>query len=115
MQNKTQQAIKTSMSKPEDGITPTVSRSRREVSLSAQIAALEVGECASRADKVDPTITAGEFLTQSTPLKMAMRNAVAASMRSARAQTGGEYSIEVSTLVTTPGQIYFVAIITRTE
>lgn len=115
MQDKTQAAIGKALKNPESGVTPAMPGRRNPVSLTSQIAALEVGEFCSRADKAPDDMTIAQMATQSTMFKMNMRNAVAASMRGARSQTGGEYSIEVSTMVTTPGQVYFVAIITRTE
>ena len=115
MQDKTQSAIKKALKNPDDGVTPTSAGRRNPVSLTSQIAALEVGEFCSRATKAPEDMTIAQLATQSTMFKMDMRNSVAASMRGARAPTNGESSIEVSTMITTPGQVYFVAIITRTE
>lgn len=101
------------MAKPDDDVSPN-SR-RKPHSLISQIEALEVGECASKAVPVSPDTTFDDYATNGYAMREALRNSVAASMRAAKARTGGTYEIDTSDMFTTGRKLFIVAIITRTE
>lgn len=88
-------------------------RVRATYSFAGQVEELEVGECCSRIQQLDPNMTMLEFAQQSSELKATLRNNVAPSVRGARKRTGGDYTIEVTTAVTTPGMVYLLAVVTR--
>ena len=104
--------LKSAIPQPDDqvAIPPTT---RHTVNLMAQVTALDIGQCCSRVDRVPVDMTIKEFMDQSTELKNTLRNNMAPSVRGAKTKTGGEYSIEITTTVTTPGQLYIVGIVTR--
>ena len=101
------------LDKPDDDVTPNTRR--KPHSLISQIEALEVGECASKALPVSPDITFDEYATNGYAMREALRNSVAASMRAAKARTGGTYEIDTSDMFTTGRKLFIVTIITRTE
>lgn len=100
------------MAQPDSNIT-LPKATRTPVTLVAQIEALEFGECCSRVQRVRHDMTMSEFVQESSELKAALRNNIAPSVRGAAKSTGADYSVEVTTAVTTPGQLYLVAVITR--
>lgn len=84
-------------------------------SMASLIAALGVGECTSKAQPVDPALTLVDFMGQGATLREQLRNRVTPSVQQAKGRTGGSYSIEIGTLITTGNNIYLVAIVSRTE
>lgn len=106
--------LKTAITEADSAITvPPRSRTVNIVNLMAQVTALEIGQCCSRVERVPMDMTLKEFGEQSTELKNSLRNNMAPSVRGAKAKTGGDYTIEITTTVTTPGQLYIVGIVTR--
>lgn len=105
-------ALKRALAAPDDDVSP--STRRKEHSLTSQIAALEVDGCASHAKPVPADTTLDDYQFNGQAMREAVRNNVAASMRAAKARTGGTYEIEVGDLFTTGRKLYIVAIITRT-
>lgn len=100
------------IAQPDSNIT-VPKATRTPVTLVAQIEALEFGECCSRVQRVRQDMTMAEFVQEFSDLKAALRNNIAPSVRGAAKTTGADYSVEVTSSVTTPGQVYLVAIITR--
>lgn len=98
---------------PDD--TPPPNSRRNPNSLISQIEALEVGDCASKVLPVSPDMTLDEYATNGYAMREALRNSVAASMRAAKARTGGTYEIDTSDMFTTGRKLFIVAVITRTE
>lgn len=99
------------MSTPESGVaTPT-----RQVagSLTSQLLALEVGECASKVTVVDPALTLAEYMEQGSALREQLRNAVTSSVAYARKRSEYAFTIEVGSMITTGNALYLVAIVTR--
>lgn len=87
----------------------------RSGGFTGQIADLEVGEACSKIGQPRPEMTLAEFAETSASLKANFRNNIMPSVRGAKVQTGGDYSVEVTTVVTTPGVLYFVAIVSRVK
>lgn len=104
--------LKAVISQPDDEVS-IPSTTRNTVNLMAQVSALDIGQCCSRVERVSVDMTLKEFMDQSTEMKNALRNNMAPSVRGAKKKTGGDYSIEVTNCVTTPGQLYIVGIVTR--
>ena len=81
-------------------------------SLTSQIAALEIGECASKVIRVDTT-----DLNNLAAIKKGQSDSAYSSVKGAKTRTGladAEYTIETSHTVTNAGNIFAMAIITRT-
>lgn len=97
----------------DDGV-PEPSR-RRSSSFASVIADLEIGETASKAQRVEDDTTLAEFAEKSAAWREALRNTCATSMRQAKARTGGEYSIEIADVMTQARSLFIVALITRTS
>lgn len=104
--------LKSVISQPDDEVA-IPSTTRNTVNLMAQVSALDIGQCCSRVERVPVDMTLKEFMDQSTEMKNTLRNNMAPSVRGAKKKTGGDYSIEVTNCVTTPGQLYIVGIVTR--
>lgn len=94
-----------------DVATPTRQSSS---SLVSQIAALDVGDSASKVTLVDPAMTMAEYAEQGVEMRERVRQSVSSSLRVAKGRTGGEYEIEIADVLTTKRVLYIVAIITRT-
>lgn len=80
-------------------------------SMTSQIAALSVGQCASSAVQVD-----AETLKNLSPIKKALSDGANSCVRSAKRRPGlddAQYRIETAVSITSGGNIYVLAIITR--
>lgn len=110
--SKSKPNLKPVIAQPDDevAIPPTT---RNTVNLMAQVTALDIGQCCSRVERVPVDMSIKDFMDQCTEMKNSLRNNMAPSVRGAKNKTGGDYSIEVTTTVTTPGQLYIVGIVTR--
>lgn len=86
---------------------------RTEFSFTAALAALEVGEVASRAVRVDETHTVEGLMAWLPEAKASLSNNVRASMRAAASKEGHEYSLETVDLMTGKA-VYVIALVTRT-
>lgn len=86
---------------------------KRSSSMASVIADLEIGETASRAQRVDPTTTLTDYAEQYAELRESLRNNVAPSVRQAKARTGGEYSIEIVDTLTQNRALFIIALVTR--
>lgn len=109
---KAQSTLKAAIAQPDDQVA-IPSTTRNTVNLMAQVTALDIGQCCSRVERVPVNMTIKDFMDQSSELKNALRNNMAPSVRGAKNKTGGDYSIEVTNCITTPGQLYIVGIVTR--
>lgn len=106
-------AVETAMSQPDtaiDGFAIT-----QPYSFTGQIAALKVGESASRVTPIDPGLRLAELPEYLPGARARLRNNVTPSVRQAVNKTGASYSVEVTDLQTLAGHGYIVAIVTRVK
>lgn len=82
-------------------------------SLISRLSALNISECLSEVEKVDPWIRLAEFTEKGHDMRDKLRNRVQSSVRAAAQRNGTSYQIEVGNMITTPGHLYLVAVITR--
>lgn len=105
------QQVAMAMNTVEDDVSaPTRKRSS---SFASVISDLDVGETASRAVRVDQSLTLAEYTERYAALREALRNNVAPSVRQAKLRTGGEYSVEVVDTLTPSRSLFIVALVTR--
>ena len=107
------QQLTAAMSTPDPDVG--VPSRQKAGSLTAQVAALDIGECASKASPVDTRLTLADYVLNGAEMREAIRNSVKSSVRLASSRTGGKYDTEVSDMITTGGRLYIVAVVTRTE
>lgn len=100
------------MSTPETDVE--VPSRHKAGSLTSQVAALEVGECTSKVIAVPLNATVSDYMREGSDMRKQLRNSVQSSVRLAAQRSGGEHEIEVSSMVSTSGRLYIVAVITRT-
>lgn len=106
----------TSASQPaldEGGAKPRNKFAKKSSSFAAVVADLEVGECASRVQPLDPDMTMGEFMGQMSGLKATLINNAGTAVVRARRETGGVYKTSASETMTTGGQFFLVLIVQR--
>jgi hypothetical protein len=112
--SKTKPDLKQAINEADDAVAVAPkARTVNIVNLMAQVTALDIGQCCSRVERVPMDMSIKDFADQSTEMKNSLRNNMAPSVRGAKAKTGGDYTIEVTTTITTPGQLYIVGIVTR--
>lgn len=102
------------MSAPDKDI-PVPTKGQRSSSFAASVFDLEVGQSASKVERVESMFAIATLSHILRERKERMRNGVASTVAAAKAKTGGVYSIEVSELITTAGNIYVVVIISRLD
>lgn len=93
----------------------TTTRGPRAGSFQAQITELDVGESASKVRALDPTSTLNVLILGLPAMRQQLRNAIAPSVARAKSATGGTYAIEVGDMIMPAGNIYIVAVVTRTS
>lgn len=108
---KTKQQISVAAMTPDHSVEPP-SRAR-PASFTTQVAALEIGECVSKVERLDMTLPAGTIQDCLTDWRSTMRNNVAPSVRHAKAKTGGTYAIEVFDCMSDMRNWYLMAVVTR--
>lgn len=86
----------------------------RAASFTSVVAALDVGETATRSIQVSPYTNLDEIAKQIAQWRDTLRNNVGASVRAARQRTGGDYTIEVCDCLTPRSRMFVVAFVTRT-
>lgn len=104
-------SISVAMQMPDDGV-PKGSR-KQPTSLTSQIAALGICECASKVVKVDR-----DDLTSMATIKKGLSDSAYSSVKGAKNRNGmenTEFSIETSQTITSHGHVYAMAIITRVK
>ena len=109
--------MKTTLIKPEQANPSTVRQrgfQKRSSSFSAVVTDLEVGECASKVQPVDPEMTLGELAEQMSGLKATLTNNSNTAIRQAKSTTGGTYQSLVTESVTAGGELFLVLIVRRT-
>lgn len=80
-------------------------------SMRQSIAALDVGESYTRAERLELEQLSKDTVVDKTA---ALRNTVSAAMRRAASDTGNEYTVETASLLTTTSRdLMLVAIVTR--
>lgn len=105
----------TDMSTDERKTNSRKARSTDPTSFTSQLKLLNVGEFLMKGDRIDNDLTMGEFAGRAREMKNALRNRVAPSVRDASDATGYVFTIEITTSVTTPGNVYLVAFVSRVE
>ena len=103
--------LSAAMSTPEADVE--VPSRHKAGSLTSQVAALEVGDCASKVIAVPLTATVSDYMRDGSDMRKQLRNSVNSCVRLAAQRSGGEHEIEVSSMVSTGGRLYIVAVITR--
>lgn len=89
-------------------------RPRSASSFVSVVADLEVGECASRVTPISASITLSDLADEVKALKQTAYNNAAPSIRQARAQTGGEYTVSTTYMHTDALEHFIVLIVRRT-
>lgn len=94
-------------------VVPKAKRPTTGYAFSAEVAALELGECCSRVRRIDADMTFDGFRQGNTDMRNAFRNSLAHAIKTAKQNLGHDYTMEITNAMTTPGYVYLVAIITR--
>lgn len=98
-----------------DPDTMTDAPSPRPGSFQYALTSLAVGESISKVRKLTGTdIVVADYQAEMTSLKRVMGNALRNAMVRAGEATGGTYSLQVGDTLTSAGEFWCVAIITRT-
>lgn len=84
-------------------------------SVTSQIAALATNESYSKVQCVGGDMTISNFSASGATMKEELRNRITPSVAQAKAKTGGIYSIELGTMITSGNVIYIVAVVTRID
>jgi len=99
---------------PEKNVpVPKSKRATVGYSFSAEVSALEIGECCSRVKRIQADMTFDEFRELNSEMRNAFRNNLAHALKTAKQNLGHEYTMEITNAMTTPGYVYLVAIVTR--
>lgn len=109
-QNK-QQVIAAALATPESDVT--VPTRRKSTSFNAQVVDLSAGETASRAVRIDDSLTVAHARDIVTETKENMRNNLKKVTQRARETTGGEYVLEVTDTLTNSRNWFVIGLITR--
>lgn len=107
----TKQQVSVAAMTPDHSVEPP-SRAR-PASFTTQVAALEIGECVSKVERLDMTLPAGTIQDCLTDWRSTVRNNCAPSVRHAKAKTGGTYTIEVFDCMSESRNWYLMAVVTR--
>lgn len=100
---------------PTDPDTMTDAPSPRPGSFQYALTSLAVGESISKVRKLDgANVTLDNYQAEMTALKRTMGNGLRNAMVRANEATGGTYSLQVGDTLTSSGEFWCVAIITRT-
>lgn len=108
---KTKQQISVAAMTPDHSVEPP-SRAR-PASFTTQVAALEIGECVSKVERLDTNASVYHLQERLPEMRATMRNNVAPSVRHAKAKTGGTYTIEVFDCMSDMRNWYLMAVVTR--
>jgi len=100
--------------KPEPKVVEAVQRVYKVGSLLSQLKAMDVDSYVARVMRVDTEQSIGDFEGRASGLRQLFRNNVQSSVNAAKLATEGEYSMEVTTVMTTSNRLYHLAVITRT-
>jgi hypothetical protein len=92
-----------------------VNRAPRAASFATQVLHLAPGESACRARPVDPGMTLVRLPEELPVMRQQLRNAVTPAVTRASKATGNTYTIEVGDLQMPAGNVYVVAVVTRTN
>lgn len=84
-------------------------------SLVARIAALDVGDTAAKAKRLDDDLTVGEIRENMARMREELRNSVTKAVGRAREQAGGEYRVEVFDTHSLERSWFLLALITRVK
>lgn len=95
---------------------PDVAKPQRRGSSSflSAVTDLQVGETASRAIGMDDTLSLAMLREKASEARLQMRNSHSATIARAVTATGGEYSQEVTDVMTSGRKWYVLGLITRT-
>ena len=97
-----------------DSSVPTPRR-RRESSFSAAVADLAVGEQVAKLQRIDTARSFTDIRADLQTMRDALRNNTTPAVARARAQTGAQYTIEVTDFMTNAKNWFLIAVVTRTE
>jgi len=86
---------------------------RSTYSFTSAIEMLAVGECAARAENVDKYNALAVIQDTLPARKESLRNNIAPSVKAAKGRTGGEYTVEVTDMLTPARNWMIIGIVTR--
>lgn len=95
--------------------TVTTKRPVPTNNFTAAIEDLGLGQCASRAEIIDPMLRLAEVHERIADMNNTMRNKVSTAVSRAQQRTGNRYNIEIVTVKTNGTKFYLVAIVSRVE
>lgn len=103
--------IAAGLATPEDDVN--VPARRKSTSFNAQVAELSIGETASRANRIDESLTVAQVRAAIAEMKTGLRNNLKKVAQRAAESTGGEFSVEVTDVTTSASNWYLLGLITR--
>lgn len=86
----------------------------RKSSFAAAVADLEVGEQVAKLKRIDTDQTIDQIHASMQSEKDALRNNTTPAVTRAKAETGGQYTIEVTDFQTGSRNWFLIAVVTRT-
>lgn len=103
--------LSSAITTPDDDVA--IPAPSKPISYSQLIAELQVGETASKVRRQPDKVPLEFALGDLSQRKEAMRNSISSMIRTIKQRTGGEYTHEVTELLTSRG-LYIVSLVTRT-
>lgn len=101
--------------KAASALTSTADKARAvNVSFTGQLAALQVGETATKTQRARTSKLAFDLDVEMTKLRNQMKGGINQQISRASKSTGNTYSFEFASVLTPSNKVYLVCIITRT-
>lgn len=88
---------------------------RKQSSFSAVVADLLVGESTIRTSPISGTAKVSTINEAISGWKEQLRNSIQPTIARAKKATGGEYSVEITELITGSGRLFVLGIVTRNK
>lgn len=99
----------------EDNSMGITTRHRRQpLSFAAAVANLEPGEEFAKLQRINASATFESIQATLPAMRDTLRNNIAPAVARAKAETGGQYSVEVTDFMTTSRNWFLIAVVTRT-